>query len=247
MFDLSGKVALVTGASRGIGCSIAKTLAQNGAHVVCVSRNVSDVQSVADEITAAGGTAAAVACDISDSDNVTKLVKETVGTHNHLDILVNNAGVTRDNLLMRMSEDDWNTVLNINLKAAFIAIKAAARTMIKQRKGRIINISSVVGLMGNAGQVNYAASKAGLIGLTKSTARELAPRGITANCIAPGYVATDMTNELGYEVKQSLNEKIPLGRIGQVEDIAYAVAFLASDEAEYITGQTLAVDGGMVM
>ena len=247
MFDLSGKVALVTGASRGIGCSIAKILAQNGAHVVCVSRNVSDVQSVADEITAAGGAATAVACDISDSDNVTKLVKETVVAHNHLDILVNNAGVTRDNLLMRMSEDDWNTVLNINLKAAFIAIKAAARTMIKQRKGRIINISSVVGMMGNAGQVNYAASKAGLIGLTKSTARELAPRGITANCIAPGYVATDMTNELGDEVQQSLNEKIPLGRIGQVEDIAYAVAFLASDEAEYITGQTLAVDGGMVM
>ena len=247
MFDLSEKVALVTGASRGIGCSIAKTLGQNGAHVVCVSRNVSDVQSVADEITAAGGAATAVACDISDSDNVIKLVKETVVTHNHLDILVNNAGVTRDNLLMRMSEDDWNTVLNINLKAAFIAIKAAARTMIKQRKGRIINISSVVGLMGNAGQVNYAASKAGLIGLTKSTARELAPRGITANCIAPGYVATDMTNELGDEVQESLNEKIPLGRIGQVEDIAYAVAFLASDEAEYITGQTLAVDGGMVM
>ena len=247
MFDLSGKVALVTGASRGIGCSIAKTLAQNGAHVVCVSRNVSDVQSVADEITAAGGTATAVVCDISDSDNVTKLIRETVGTHNHLDILVNNAGVTRDNLLMRMSEDDWNTVLNLNLKAAFIAIKAAARTMIKQRKGRIINISSVVGMIGNAGQVNYAASKAGLIGLTKSTARELAIRGITANCIAPGYVATDMTNELGDEVQQSLNEKIPLGRIGQVEDIAYAVAFLASDEAEYITGQTLAVDGGMVM
>ena len=247
MFDLSGKVALVTGASRGIGCSIAKILAENGAHVVCISRNVSDVQSVADEITAAGGSATAVACDISDSDNVTKLIKETVVTHNHLDILVNNAGVTRDNLLMRMSEDDWNTVLNINLKAAFIAIKAAARTMMKQRNGRIINISSVVGLMGNAGQVNYAASKAGLIGLTKSTARELASRGITANCIAPGYVATDMTNELGDEVRQSLNEKIPLGRIGQVEDIAYAVTFLASDEAEYITGQTLAIDGGMVM
>jgi len=247
MFDLSGKVALVTGASRGIGCSIAKILAENGAHVVCISRNVSDVQSVADVITAAGGSATAVACDISDSDNVTKLIKETVVTHNHLDILVNNAGVTRDNLLMRMSEDDWNTVLNINLKAAFIAIKAAARAMIKQRKGRIINISSIVGLMGNAGQVNYAASKAGLIGLTKSTARELAPRGITANCIAPGYIATDMTNELGNEVQQSLNEKIPLGRIGQVEDIAYAVTFLASDEAEYITGQTLTIDGGMVM
>ena len=225
MFDLSGKIALVTDASRGIGCGIAKTLAENGAHVVCVSRNVSDVQSVADKITAAGGTATAVACDISDSDNVSKLIKETVSTHDHLDILVNNAGVTRDNLLMRMSEDDWNTVLNINLKAAFIAIKAAARTMMKQRNGRIINISSVVGLMGNAGQVNYAASKAGLIGLTKSTARELASRGITANCIAPGYVATDMTNELGDEVRQSLNEKIPLGRMGQVEDIAYAVAF----------------------
>ena len=247
MFDLSGKVALVTGASRGIGCGIAKILAENGAHVVCVSRKVSDVQSVADEITAAGGAATAAACDISDSDNVSKLIKETVATHDHLDILVNNAGVTRDNLLMRMSEDDWNTVLNINLKAAFIAIKAAARTMMKQRNGRIINISSVVGLMGNAGQVNYAASKAGLIGLTKSTARELASRGITANCIAPGYVATDMTNELGDEVQQSLNEKIPLGRMGQVEDIAYAVAFLASDEAEYITGQTLAIDGGMVM
>ena len=178
---------------------------------------------------------------------MSKLIKETVATHDHLDILVNNAGVTRDNLLMRMSEDDWNTVLNINLKAAFIAIKAAARTMMKQRNGRIINISSVVGLMGNAGQVNYAASKAGLIGLTKSTARELASRGITANCIAPGYVATDMTKELGDEVQQSLNEKIPLGRMGQVEDIAYAVAFLASDEAEYITGQTLAIDGGMVM
>ena len=247
MFDLSGKVALVTGASRGIGCGIAKTLAKNGAHVVCVSRKVSDVQSVADEIIAAGGAATAVACDISDSANVSKLIKETVATHDHLDILVNNAGVTRDNLLMRMSEDDWNTVLNINLKAVFIAIKAVARTMMKQRNGRIINISSVVGLMGNAGQVNYAASKAGLIGLTKSTARELASRGITANCIAPGYVATDMTNELGDEVRQSLNEKIPLGRIGQVEDIAYAVAFLASDEAEYITGQTLAIDGGMVM
>ena len=247
MFDLSGKVALVTGASRGIGCGIAKTLAKNGAHVVCVSRKVSDVQSVADEIIAAGGAATAVACDISDSDNVSKLIKETVATHDHLDILVNNAGVTRDNLLMRMSEDDWNTVLNINLKAVFIAIKAVARTMMKQRNGRIINISSVVGLMGNAGQVNYAASKAGLIGLTKSTARELASRGITANCIAPGYIATDMTNELGDEVRQSLNEKIPLGRIGQVEDIAYAVAFLASDEAEYITGQTLAIDGGMVM
>ena len=247
MFDLSGKVSLVTGASRGIGCGIAKTLAKNGAHVVCVSRNESDVQTVVDIITAVGGTATAVACDISDMDNVSKLIKDTITTHDHLDILVNNAGVTRDNLLLRMSEDDWNTVLDINLKAVFIAIKAAARTMIKQRHGRIINISSVVGLMGNAGQVNYAASKAGLIGLTKATARELASRGITSNCIAPGYVVTDMTNDLGDEVQQSLIEQIPLGRIGQVEDIACAVAFLASDEAAYITGQTLTIDGGMAM
>ena len=247
MFDLSGKVSLVTGASRGIGCGIAKTLAKNGAHVVCVSRNQSDVQSVADIITTVGGIATAVACDISDMDNVSKLIKDTITTHDHLDILVNNAGVTRDNLLLRMSEDDWNTVLDINLKAVFIAIKAAARTMIKQRHGRIINISSLVGLMGNAGQVNYAASKAGLIGLTKATARELASRGITANCIAPGYVVTDMTNDLGDEVQQSLIEQIPLGRLGQVEDIACAVAFLASDEAAYITGQTLTIDGGMAM
>jgi 3-oxoacyl-[acyl-carrier protein] reductase len=178
---------------------------------------------------------------------VTELVKDIIEKHGRIDILINNAGITRDNLLMRMSEDDWNEVVNVNLKAAFTAIKAASRSMIKQRSGRIINISSVVGLMGNAGQVNYAASKAGLIGMTKSVARELASRGITANCIAPGYVETEMTNKLTDEVKSSLNEQIPLGRIGNVEDIAYAVAFLASDEASYITGQTLAVDGGIVM
>ena len=242
MFNLSEKVALVTGASRGIGCSIAKTLAQNGAHVVCVSRNVSDVQSVADEITAAGGAATAVACDISDSDNVTKLVKETVVTHNHLDILVNNAGVTRDNLLMRMSEDDWNTVLNINLKAAFIAIKAAARTMIKQRKGRIINISSVVGLMGNAGQVNYAASKAGLLGATKALALEVAKRNITVNAVSPGFIKTNMSDGLAEE---TLLAMIPSGRVGSPEDVAAAVRFLASEGAGYVTGQVLGVNGGL--
>ena len=178
---------------------------------------------------------------------MTELVKDIIEKHGRIDILINNAGITRDNLLMRMSEDDWNEVVNVNLKAAFTAIKAASRSMIKQRSGRIINISSVVGLIGNAGQVNYAASKAGLIGMTKSVAREFASRGITANCIAPGYVETQMTNKLTDEVKSSLNEQIPLGRIGNVEDIAYAVAFLASDEASYITGQTLAVDGGIVM
>ncbi|MEC9273723.1 MAG: 3-oxoacyl-[acyl-carrier-protein] reductase [Candidatus Neomarinimicrobiota bacterium] len=245
--DLSDKIALVTGASRGIGQSISMILAQNGAHVVCVSRNVNDVQSVADKITHQKFNASAVSCDISDSNNVTELVKDIIEKHGRIDILINNAGITRDNLLMRMSEDDWNEVINVNLKAAFTAIKAASRSMIKQRSGRIINISSVVGLIGNAGQVNYAASKAGLIGMTKSVAREFASRGITANCIAPGYVETEMTNKLTDEVKSSLNEQIPLGRIGNVEDIAYAVAFLASDEASYITGQTLAVDGGIVM
>ena len=247
MIDLSDKIALVTGASRGIGQSISMILAQNGAHVVCVSRNVNDVQSVADKITHQKFNASAASCDISDSNNVTELVKDIIEKHGRIDILINNAGITRDNLLMRMSEDDWNEVVNVNLKAAFTAIKAASRSMIKQRSGRIINISSVVGLIGNAGQVNYAASKAGLIGMTKSVAREFASRGITANCIAPGYVETEMTNKLTDKVKSSLNEQIPLGRIGNVEDIAYAVAFLASDEASYITGQTLAVDGGMVM
>ena len=247
MIDLSDKIALVTGASRGIGQSISMILAQNGAHVVCVSRNINDVQSVADKITHQRFNASAASCDISDSNNVTELVKDIIEKHGRIDILINNAGITRDNLLMRMSEDDWNEVVNVNLKAAFTAIKAASRSMIKQRSGRIINISSVVGLIGNAGQVNYAASKAGLIGMTKSVAREFASRGITANCIAPGYVETQMTNKLTDEVKSSLNEQIPLGRIGNVEDIAYAVAFLASDEASYITGQTLAVDGGIVM
>ena len=229
MIDLSDKIALVTGASRGIGQSISMILAQNGAHVVCVSRNVNDVQSVADKITHQKFNASAVSCDISDSNNVTELVKDIIEKHGRIDILINNAGITRDNLLMRMSEDDWNEVINVNLKAAFTAIKAASRSMIKQRSGRIINISSVVGLIGNAGQVNYAASKAGLIGMTKSVAREFASRGITANCIAPGYVETEMTNKLTDKVKSSLNEQIPLGRIGNVEDIAYAVAFLASD------------------
>jgi len=247
MFDLSGKVALITGASRGIGQSISIILAQNGAHVICVSRNINDVQSVADKITNQKFVASAASCDISITHNVTELVKDIIEKHGRIDILINNAGIASDNLLMRMSEDDWDNVLNVNLKAAFTAIKAASRTMIKQRSGRIINISSVVGLMGNAGQVNYAASKAGLIGMTKSVAREFASRGITANCIAPGYIETEMTNKLKDEVKSSLNEQIPLGRIGNVEDIAYAVAFLASDEASYITGQTLAVDGGMVM
>ena len=222
-------------------------LAQNGAHVICISRNINDVQSVVDDITNQKFNASAASCDISSTDNVTSLVKNIIDEHGKIDILVNNAGITRDNLLMRMSEDDWDKVLNVNLKAVFTSIKVASRSMIKQRSGRIINISSVVGLTGNSGQVNYAASKAGLIGMTKSIAKEFASRGITANCIAPGYIETEMTSNLTDDVKSSIKEQIPLGRIGCVEDIAHAVAYLASDEASYITGQTLTVDGGMVM
>lgn len=247
MFDLTGKIALITGASRGIGKSISMILAQNGAHVICISRNINDVQSVVDDIINQKFNASAASCDISSTDNVTSLVKNIIDKHGKIDILVNNAGITRDNLLMRMSEDDWDKVLNVNLKAVFTSIKVASRSMIKQRSGRIINISSVVGLTGNSGQVNYAASKAGLIGMTKSIAKEFASRGITANCIAPGYIETEMTSNLTDDVKSSIKEQIPLGRIGCVEDIAHAVAYLASDEASYITGQTLTVDGGMVM
>ncbi len=243
MLDFSGKVALVTGASRGIGRSIASTLSNAGAHVVCVSRNEADVKAVADSLP----HASSAACDVSSAEGFGELVNSIITDQGQLDILVNNAGITRDGLIMRMKEDDWNLVMDINLKGAFNGIKAAMRPMMKQKSGRIINISSVVGLTGNAGQANYAASKSGLIGLTKSTAKELSSRGITVNCIAPGYIATDMTDELSDAVKEELEKQIPLGRIGDPDDIAHAVLFLASDEASYITGQTLTVDGGMVM
>jgi len=243
MLDFSGKVALVTGASRGIGRSIASTLSNAGAHVVCVSRNEADVKAVADSLP----HASSAACDVSSAERFGELVNSIITDQGQLDILVNNAGITRDGLIMRMKEDDWNLVMDINLKGAFNGIKAAMRPMMKQKSGRIINISSVVGLTGNAGQANYAASKSGLIGLTKSTAKELSSRGITVNCIAPGYIATDMTDELSDAVKEDLEKQIPLGRIGDPDDIAHAVLFLASDEASYITGQTLTVDGGMVM
>ena len=243
MLEIKGKVALVTGASRGIGKAIATVLSNAGSHVVCVSRSAKDVQSVADSLT----NASAAACDISSSTGFKELVNKIVEEQGQLDILVNNAGITRDALIMRMKDDDWNMVLDINLKGAFNGIKAVMRPMMKQKSGRIINISSVVGLTGNAGQANYAASKAGLIGLTKSTAKELSSRGITANCIAPGYIATDMTDKLSAAVKEDLEKQIPLGRIGSPDDIANMVLFLASDEASYITGQTITVDGGLVM
>ena len=247
MFDLTNKVAIITGASQGIGKGMAETFSKAGAHVVCVSRNKDNLKSVADSLIENGGAASFYTCDVSSLDAFQNTIKEIVENLGSVDILVNNAGVCKDKLIMRMSEDDWNKVININLNGAFNGIKAVSQIMIKQRAGRIINISSIVGLIGNPGQANYAASKAGLIGLSKSAAKELAPRGITVNAIAPGYITTDMTDQITGQAKESLITKIPLGRIGSPSDIATSALFLASDEAGYITGQTLTVDGGMVM
>ena len=247
MFDLSNKVAVVTGASRGIGKSIAKAYSRTNAHVVCVSRTKKALTILVEEIKKENGFASVSVCDVSDPETFNNLIKDTGATHGSIDILINNAGITRDKLIMRMSEDDWNTVIDTNLKGAFNGIKAVTRIMMKQRFGRIINISSIVGLVGNAGQANYASAKAGLIGLTKATAKELASRNITVNCIAPGYIATDMTNQMDDQTKDSLISQIPLGHIGSPDDIAATALFLASDEAGYITGQTITVDGGMVM
>ena len=247
MFDLTNKVAIITGASQGIGKGMAETFSKAGAHVACVSRNKDNLKSVADSLIKNGGVASFYTCDVSSLDAFQNTIKEIAENHGSVNILVNNAGVCKDKLIMRMSEDDWNKVININLNGAFNGIKAVSQIMIKQRSGRIINISSIVGLIGNPGQANYAASKAGLIGLSKSAAKELAPRGITVNAIAPGYIATDMTDQITDQAKESLITKIPLGRIGSPSDIAASALFLASDEAGYITGQTLTVDGGMVM
>ena len=247
MFSLSNKVAIITGASRGIGKVIAQVFAKADAHVVCVARSEDAIKSLADEINSTGGSASHIACDISDGDAFSELISTTAKEHGKLDILINNAGVTRDSLLMRMKEEQWDTVLNINLKGAFHGMKAAIRPMMKNRHGRIINITSIVGLTGNPGQSNYAASKAGLIGMSQSVAKEVATRGITVNCIAPGWIGTDMTEELSEEVQQQFLSRIPASRIGAPEDIAHTALFLASDEASYITGQTITVDGGRVI
>jgi 3-oxoacyl-[acyl-carrier protein] reductase len=244
---LANKVAVVTGAGRGIGRAVALAYARMGADVACVSRTEENSAKVAAEVEALGRRAWAVAVDVSDTAAVNTATGKILDEAGRVDILVNNAGVTRDNLLMRMSEEEWDTVINTNLKGAFNFTKALTRPFIKQRSGRIINIASVIGLIGNAGQSNYAASKAALIGFTKSVAKELAPRGITANAIAPGFIETDMTAALDDKVRESIIGNVPLGRFGSPDDIAHTAVFLALEASGYITGQVLTVDGGMVM
>ena len=244
---LTDKVALVTGASRGLGKAIALALAAEGASIAAVARSEEALKGTLEAIRATGGVAEAFPFDVADEAAVEAAVEKITARFQHIDILVNNAGVTRDGLLMRMKSEDWDTVLNTNLKGAFHLTKPVGRLMVKQRAGRIVNISSVIGLMGNAGQANYAASKAGLLGLTKSIARELASRSITCNAVAPGFITTDMTDVLPEAVKTGVVGQIPMAKFGEPDDIAAAVAFLASSEAKYITGQCLTVDGGMVM
>lgn len=247
MNQLTNHIAVVTGAGRGIGRAIALTFASAGADIVCVSRTQENSDKVAAEIRALGRNAWAHSVDVSDSAAVATAAEKILGECGKVDVLVNNAGVTKDGLLMRMSEADWDTVLNTNLKGAFLFTKAFTRQFAKQRSGRIINVASVIGLIGNAGQANYAASKAGLIGFTQSVARELAGRGVTCNALAPGFIETDMTSVLNAELRAELLKRIPLGSFGQADDIANAALFLASPGARYITGQVLTVDGGMVM
>ncbi len=246
--DLTGRVALVTGGGRGIGRAIALELAASGAAVTVNYRgNSATAEETVAAITAAGGAATAVQGDVSEGESVEAMVKATIAAHGRLDILVNNAGITRDTLLMRMKDEDFDQVIATNLRGVFLCTRAVLRQMSKQRAGRIINIASVIGLIGNAGQANYAAAKAGILGFTRATAREIAARNVTVNAIAPGFIETEMTGVLGEETRKAILESIPLGRFGQAEEVAKLVTFLASDAAAYITGQTFTVDGGMVM
>jgi 3-oxoacyl-[acyl-carrier protein] reductase len=242
--DLSGKVALVTGSTRGIGRAIAETLTECGARVAVVGRDLARAEEAA---SALGGEARGFACDVAEVASVTRLVEEVEKGFGSLDILVNNAGLTRDNLLLRIKDEDWDAVIDTNLRGAFAAIRAASRGMMKRRWGRIVNIASIVGIIGNKGQANYAASKAGLIGLTKAVAKEYASRNVLANVVAPGFIETDMTAAMTPEARTAMSGQIPLERLGSPRDVAGVVAFLASEHAAYVTGQVIVVDGGLVM
>jgi len=241
------RVAIVTGGSRGIGAAIVRQLAKDGLHVVAVARSLDKLNEVVAAVTGEGGSAEALTCDIADGKALASLIEGVADKHGRLDVLVNNAGITKDGLILRMEDADFDDVINTNLKSAFVAIRTAARSIMRSKSGRIVNISSVSGVAGNAGQANYAASKAGLIGLSKSVAKELAGKGVTCNVVAPGFISTDMTDVLNDKIKDTVKQVIPLRRFGEAKEIAAAVSFLASEGASYITGQVLVVDGGMVM
>ncbi len=245
--DLSGQTAIVTGAAQGLGRHIAQSLAAAGAQVACVDINTESLADTVAAIRGAGGAAEPMACDVTDAGGVAEVVNEVIKRWGALNILVNNAGITRDNVIVRMKDEQWDAVININLRGTFLFTRAVARPMMKNRRGRIINVASVSGLMGNPGQANYSASKAGVIGLTRTVARELASRNITVNAVAPGFIATDMTAALGEEILTEVRKQIPLGRLGDPQDVADAVLFLASDAASFITGHVLTIDGGLTV
>jgi 3-oxoacyl-[acyl-carrier protein] reductase len=247
LFSLKNKIAIVTGASQGIGKTIAELFSKSGAHVVCIARNEEKIKNLANTISKSGHSASYNPCDISDGDLFQNTIKSVINDYGKIDILINNAGITRDSLVLRMKNNQWDDVLNTNLKGAFYATKSVLRSMMKNKYGRIINITSIVGLQGNSGQSNYSASKAGLIGFSQSVAKEVASRGITINCIAPGWIETEMTNNLSQDIKSEIIKNIPIGKTGTTEDIAYTALFLASKESKYITGQTITVDGGRVI
>ena len=247
MFSLRDKIAIVTGASQGIGKTTAELFSKSGAHVVCIARNEEKIKNLANKISKNGHSASYFPCDIGNGDLFQNTIKSVINDYGKIDILINNAGITRDSLVLRMKNHQWDEVLNTNLKGAFYATKSVLRSMMKNKYGRIINITSIVGLQGNSGQSNYSASKAGLIGFSQSVAKEVASRGITINCIAPGWIETEMTNNLSQDIKSEIIKNIPIGKTGTTEDIAYTALFLASKESKYITGQTITVDGGRVI